>query len=118
MLKTDEDALICDLAETYHIYDWRSFPIRFIATLACGLKSNSRIKTIMGVPENDTATLLLAVIADGINWLVWSKTEEAKHNQNKPESIYDKLIAAEEEETAAFNSADEFEAARAKILGG
>ena len=26
MIKTDEDALICDLAETYQIYDYKSLP--------------------------------------------------------------------------------------------
>ena len=44
MLKTDEDALICDLAETYHIYDWQSYPLGLIATLAAGLRDDSRIK--------------------------------------------------------------------------
>lgn len=34
MLNLSEDALICDFAETYHIYDYRSLPLRLVATLA------------------------------------------------------------------------------------
>ena len=32
MIKTDEDALICDLAETYQIYDYKSLPAYMVAT--------------------------------------------------------------------------------------
>lgn len=30
---------------------------------------------------------LLALVADGIAWLVWSKTKDAKHNRKKPKPI-------------------------------
>ena len=44
MIRFDEDALICDLAETYHIYDYRSLPVKLVATLSAGLRDDSRIK--------------------------------------------------------------------------
>ena len=44
MIKTDEDALICDLAETYQIYDYKSLPAYMVATFSVGLRENSRIK--------------------------------------------------------------------------
>ena len=31
MIKTDEDALICDLAETYRIYDYKQLPAYQVA---------------------------------------------------------------------------------------
>ncbi|MBO7722484.1 MAG: hypothetical protein J6S27_01735 [Thermoguttaceae bacterium] len=31
MVREDETALICDLAETYHILDWRALPLRTAA---------------------------------------------------------------------------------------
>ena len=34
MIKTDEDALICDLAETYQIYDYKSLPAYMVATFS------------------------------------------------------------------------------------
>ena len=36
MIFTDEEALICDLAETYQIFDYRSLPVRTVATLSAG----------------------------------------------------------------------------------
>jgi hypothetical protein len=47
MLSTDRDALICDMAETYHVYDMRALPTKTVATLACGLREDSRIKLKM-----------------------------------------------------------------------
>ena len=41
MIATDEDALICDFAETYHIYDYRSLDVEYAATLAYGLRDDS-----------------------------------------------------------------------------
>ena len=43
MLERSEDSLICDLAETYHIYDMRSFKASYIAILAAGLREDSRV---------------------------------------------------------------------------
>lgn len=62
MIRDDEDALICDFAETYQIYDYRSLPLRLVATLAAGLRENSRIKSA-GAKASVTNTLL-AMIAD------------------------------------------------------
>ena len=44
MISVDRNALICDMAETYHIYDLRGLPARTLATLAFGLRADSRIK--------------------------------------------------------------------------
>ncbi len=43
MLAVDRDALVCDLAETYGILDLYAHPAQLIATLAAGLRENSRI---------------------------------------------------------------------------
>ena len=42
MIGHDEDALICDMAETYHIYRFDDFDAGYIATLAAGLRDNAR----------------------------------------------------------------------------
>lgn len=47
MINIDEDALMCDLAETYHIYNYRSLPCKMVATFSCGLRNSSRIKMKM-----------------------------------------------------------------------
>lgn len=45
MLGEDQDALICDMAETYHVLDIWALPVTLLATLASGLRENSRIKS-------------------------------------------------------------------------
>ncbi len=43
MLAADEDALVCDLAETYGLLDYRAHGARLVATLAVGLRPYARI---------------------------------------------------------------------------
>ena len=78
LIATDEDALICDLAETYHIYDMRQFDPDYIAILAVGLRIDSRIKKRLTGVDIDINTLLLAHIVDNTAINVWAKTEDAR----------------------------------------
>lgn len=43
MKKQYEDELICDMAESYRIYDYRALKARYAATLALGLRPHSRV---------------------------------------------------------------------------
>lgn len=105
------------MAETYHIYDWRSLPVRTVARLATGLHDGSRIKRqISGMPCG-VDTLINAVIADRLGLLVWLKTKDAEHGRNKPASIVDMLMRKEAPGEKAFDSAEAFEAARAARMG-
>lgn len=47
MILTDEDALICDLAETYHVLDYRALPLKTAAALASGLRADARIFEVL-----------------------------------------------------------------------
>lgn len=67
MIKIDEEALICDFAETYQIYDYRSLPARKAAILAVGLRDDSRIKIKMNGEKIPRNLFLQAVIADELN---------------------------------------------------
>ena len=96
MIALGEDELICDMAETYHIYAMEQFPPEYVATLAIGLKNDSRIKMkAMGL-RVDVKTLLLAHIADNTAINVYAKTKDAKTGANKPKSIV-KAFAAEDD---------------------
>ena len=92
MMITDEDALICDLAETYGIYDIRSLPVVTVATFSIGLKGDSRIMKKMSGMKVDNATLLQAAIFDRLSFLAWTKTKDAQHGLNRPESLVEKLM--------------------------
>ncbi len=119
MIKLDEDALICDLAETYHIYDYRQLPASRVAVFSLGLRDNSRIKKRLSNQSIDFDRLLLASISDKLSYLLWSKTKDGAKGRNKPKSILEMLTASKKEnKQLAFHSGEEFEQMRANILAG
>lgn len=66
MIAIDRDALLCDLAETYGIFDLNALPVGTLAALSFGLRENSRIKRkLNGINEVDELALL-ALIADNL----------------------------------------------------
>lgn len=67
MISTDEEALICDFAQVYHIYDYQSLPADYVGTLAVGLPDNSRIKRKLAGLQVSLETLLLSIIADKLS---------------------------------------------------
>lgn len=121
MIATDEDALICDLAETYHLFGWRSVPVRLAATLACGLRDDSRIKMRMSGSRVSIDTMLRAVMADRLSFLAWAQTEDGRKGRKKPPSFVEMLTKKEEQkepDVVVFDSPDDFEAARQRIFSG
>lgn len=117
MIALDEDALICDLAETYGIFDYRALPVTLVATLSVGLRENSRIKMKLNETRVSTDTMLLASAVDRLSLLVWAKTEDGQNNVNRPKSILGILTGNEEEtEIISFNTPEEFEAERERVL--
>ncbi len=109
MIKTDENALICDLAETYQIFDYRQLPPSQVAIFAIGLRDDSRIKIKLSGAKVPPDILLLTGVIDRLNLLIWSKTEDARKGINKPKSIIDSLYNKEESDVSAFASGKEFE---------
>ena len=119
MIKTDESALICDLAETYHIYDYRSLPLKMVATFSVGLRENSRIKMKMANIKYSFETLLLASILDNLNTRTWAMSREAQNGDSKQQSILNRLLGRTEEndsEEMEFDSGEEFEMMRNEFL--
>lgn len=112
-----KDELVCDLAETYHIYDMRAFQPSYIFVLISGLRADSRTKMKMREARISFPEELLVAMYDRLNWLVWSKTRAAQKGRGQPESILQKIYA-ENDHVESFDSAEEFEIARARILGG
>lgn len=105
-----EDEIICDLAETYNIYDYESFPLDKIAILVCGLKDNSRTKLKLNDQKINIDRLLLANAVDNLSFLVWAKTQDAKNGINPPKRFVQMLLGKEEEkELEGFTSGESFE---------
>ena len=119
MIKLDEDALICDFAETYQIYNIYDYPGEYIATLAKGLRDNSRIKLKLVGLDYDLNTFLLAHIADNTAINVYAKTKYATKGMNKPKSFVKVLSGKKEakEEARKFNSGADFDKERRRLIG-
>lgn len=117
MVNEDEDALSCDLAETYNIYNMRELSPLKVAVFSCGLRDDSRIKKKLSGSELDINTLLLAVCADSLQYIAWSKTENARKNIGKPQSLLEILTKTEtKSEVVSFDSAEAFEKSRQEII--
>lgn len=118
LLVKDREAVICDLAETYHIYDYRRVPGRLLGILVAGLGPNTRIgRKVNGVRGNVTE-VLLAQILDGVRWLCWAQTEDAKKGRGRPHSIASDFFVSEDKNKVQKLSVDEFEKIRKKVTGG
>lgn len=117
----NEDELICDMAEYYHIYDYKNKPVSLIATLSAGLPEDSRsMKKISGQKVSKTE-LMLACIYDLFSAYIYSMTKDAKYGRNKPSSIAKQWLGLEEEtkkkeKVKSYATSNDFERAKAQIL--
>lgn len=71
MLATDRDALLCDMAETYHIWDYEALPVETLAALASGLRDNSRIKMKLAGLKYIPVETVLPQIADRLTLIYY-----------------------------------------------
>lgn len=119
MARLDKDALICDMAETYHVFDWRALPARLAATLAAGLRDNSRIRMRLSGSSVSFETVLMANIADCLRIIVWRETRDGIKGVNAP-VMFTELITGKgrKESEQGFDSPDDFMAWRSQMLGG
>lgn len=111
MITADEEALICDFAETYGIYDYRKLPLKTAAILASGLRDNSRIKIKLSGLNAAPEMILNAAIADRTGMLVWMQSKDGAKNRNRPASILDKILNPEKkkEDVTTFATGQDFE---------
>lgn len=66
---------------------------------------------------NDTQ-FLLANILDGVNWLVWSRTENGSRGISRPESIFDILENEDKNKIdgIVFDTPEAFDRERERLL--
>ena len=110
MLSVDRDALLCDLAETYHIYDMRELPVKTLAALSFGLREDSRIKLKMAGMTYIPPMFLLASICDNITMLRYNLL--AQEGDKLPTLFTDRILGkVKEDDTVGYQSAEELQAA-------
>lgn len=119
MIAVDENALMCDLAETYGIYNYRQLPPTLVAVFCSGLRENSRIKMKLSGQEVPLEVMLWAGIYDRLSLLLWAQTKDGQKGRNRPTMITEILLKREKEnDVMAFRSGEEFEKERRRLIGG
>ena len=108
MLAKGRNELICDMAETYHIYNIYALPVSLLATLASGLRGNSRVVMKLNGMEDVPLFLMIAHIADDLKMFDYSFSDDAKHNRNAPPLFTDEIFGKEKPKKDGFNSGDDF----------
>ena len=118
MMGTDRDALICDLAETYQIYSFEAVPLLTLATLAAGLHADSRIRMKMDGAKRIAPFFLWVEIADTLNALTHALV--GKKGSTAPTRYRDIMMGEQDmkEKATGFESPEDFEAARKRIING
>lgn len=105
MIGAGEEELICDFAETYHIYDYKSLPASRVAILASGLREDSRIKMKMNGEKVRLTDILIAMNIDLIAQLAYiivGSTDE-------PPSILEQLEGRKPEQKKSGDGIKTFE---------
>lgn len=117
MIAANEDALVCDFAETYGILDYRALPAILLATLAVGLRDNSRIKMHLSGMRASTDTLLLAAAVDRLSFLVWAQTKDGQAGRKRPNSVITAVMGQGRNSgpVQSFENAEDFNAEWARI---
>lgn len=110
--------MICDLAETYHILNYRELPPLLVATLCMGLRDNSRVKMDIAGTKISLEQHLLARITDELAFQSWAKTKDGQKNRNRPTSVLKTLLEDKKEETETFLTSEEFDKAWERITNG
>ena len=87
-----ENALICDLAETYHILNYRALPAKLLATLCCGLRDNSRVKMQSASINEISNEVILISIADTLRLIKY----QLFGGQEQPKMLSDLIMEKRE----------------------
>lgn len=114
-----EDDMICDFAEYYHIYDYRSLPLSRVAIFAVGLRDDSRVKMKINGMQYPMRTLLMASAVDRLSLLAWLNSKDGADGVNRPPSILSQLLGLgehKEKDIETFESSVDFEERRQEIL--
>lgn len=113
ILRECKDEVICDLAEYYHIYDYRGLLPNTVATLVFGLRADSRTKMKLSGQKITLEQMLMAMQVDTLQLLLWTKTKDGQKNRNRPKSLLNKLLGNEEvkqkDELMSFATIEEYE---------
>lgn len=102
------------MAEYYHVLDYRSLPLRLLATLAAGLPHSSRSFLNIAGESTTLDTKLLAGVLDSLHLIIWQLSGA---RGRRPDFVLDALND-KHGDVQAYDDAESFEAALREIKGG
>ena len=106
MVTNYHDELVCDMAETYGIFDIKRVPVRLLATLAVGLRDDSRVKQAKSKTTIDDNTMMLAYIVDLLRGVGIDDENSLRRFYLKPEE------SQKQNDYDVYSSPEEFMARR------
>lgn len=118
MLKHYPDELICDLAETYHILDYKRLPLRRVAVFACGLREESRVMKELNQHPLTLDQMISAARFDQMSQLMYGLSSSKKNTMKRPKSLLDQLTGKNKKQPSgsAFTSGKDFDERRQLLI--
>lgn len=104
-----EDDLICDLAQTYGVHDWRTIPPANAAAMALGLPDDSRVKLKLSGQDFGFDRRLMMNIIDWLSLFWWLKTHRKGEEPPLPfeQAMKQEQEEAEKRKLMGFDDPDE-----------
>ena len=86
-------------------------PAGLLATLACGLREDSRIKMKLSGVKVPQETILLTAIKDDLSFIAWAQTKDGAKGRNRPKSVLKSLLGddSQNSDIQTFASGKDFE---------
>lgn len=109
--------MYCDLAEVYHVYDFRELPLLTAARLARGLPADCRAWRKIRGEELRFGERLAVLAFDVLTQIRFYAARAAGYKVPFPKALYSELTGAKTEKGAdGFDSAEDFERERQRIM--
>lgn len=93
--------MICDLAETYHLFFYRECKPSLIAVLVSGLREDSRLYHAISGGISISDNTLLAVIADRLGEVLWAGF--SKKGAPQPKQLVNIILGEQKKKPAKNN---------------
>lgn len=101
--------MICDLAETYHILNYKELSPDLVATLVFGLRDNSRVKMRLSKTKLTLEQALFAMMVDQLRFQSWTHSKEAHKGRGYKEKSILKALQEEPKEKDELEVFDDAE---------
>lgn len=121
MLRTDQESLVCDLAETYGVFDYKALPVEILAVLVAGLREESRSKMNLSGRKAAKMEILVAAAVDRLSRIAWLLGFVCPHEGEPPRSVLSAILGEAEiqegDAATVFDSPEAFEQEWERITG-